>query len=87
MHRLIQKSLGHIDWNKSAVQLQSDSRMRVLASCPMWLSRQNIEDMEGTRYLTVQSTTPAGTVVQIKPYPVVSTGNGCLELLEIQLAG
>ena len=34
---LIQKSLGHIDWNKSAIRpAQLDSRMRVLASCSMW---------------------------------------------------
>lgn len=84
---LIEKSLGHIDWTKSAVQLHN-----LIRGCVSWpvaqcQFREKTLKIWKTRVSENTSTKSPGTVVQIKPHPIVSTGNGCLELLEIQLPG
>ena len=84
---LIQKSLGHIDWEKSAVQLHN-----LIRGCVSWpVAQCGFRDKTlkvwKSRVSDVVSTESAGTIVQIKPHPIVSTGHGCLELLEIQLPG
>ena len=84
---LIQKSLGHIDWEKPAVQLHN-----LIRGCVSWpVAQCGFRDKTlkvwKSRVSDLVSTEPAGTVVQIKPHPIVSTGNGCLELLEVQLPG
>ena len=84
---LIQKSLGHINWEKSAVQLHN-----LIRGCVSWPVaqcgfRDKTMKIWKAQVSDLQSTTPPGTVVQIKPRPVVNTGNGCLEILEIQLPG
>ena len=60
--------------------------MRVLVSCSMWFRDKTLKIWKA-QVSNLQSTTPPGTVVQIKPRPIVNTGNGCLGLLEIQLPG
>ena len=84
---LIQKSLGHIDWSKSAIQLHN-----LIRGCVSWpVAQCGFRDKTlkiwKTQVSSVQSTTPPGTVVQIRPYPIINTGHGCLELLEVQLPG
>ena len=84
---LIEKSLGHIDWTKSAVQLHN-----LIRGCVSWpvaqcQFREKTLKIWKARVSEITSVESPGTVVQIKPHPIVSTGNGCLELLEIQLPG
>ena len=84
---LIDKSLGHIDWTKSAVQLHNLIRGCVswpVAQCQFREKTLKIWKAQVSEKTSAKS---PGTVVQIKPHPIVSTGNGCLELLEIQLPG
>lgn len=84
---LIQKSLGHIDWDQSAVQLHN-----LIRGCVSWpvaqcTFREKILKIWKARVSDIHSTESPGTVVQIKPHPIVSTSDGCLELIEIQLPG
>ena len=84
---LIQKSLGHIDWNQSALQLHN-----LIRGCVSWPVaqcgfRERIVKIWKAQVSDVRSNEAAGTVVQVKPRPIISTGDGCLELLEIQLPG
>lgn len=84
---LIQKSLGHMDWNQSASQLHNLVRGCVSWPVAQCIFRDKTLKVWRTSVASLTSDKPAGTVVAIKPHPVVSTGNGCLELLEIQLPG
>ena len=84
---LIQKSLGHIDWGQSAVQLHN-----LIRGCVSWpvaqcVFREKTLKIWKARVCDIHSTEPPGTVVQIKPHPIICTGDGCLELVEIQLPG
>ena len=84
---LIEKSLGHIDWTKSAVQLHN-----LIRGCVSWpvaqcRFREKTIKIWKARVSKTSSKEAAGTVVQLKPRPIISTGDGCLELLEIQLPG
>lgn len=84
---LIEKSIGYIDWTKSAIQLHN-----LIRGCVSWPVAQcgfrdkNLKIWK-SQVSDVSSTEPAGTVVHLKPHPVISTGDGCLELLEVQLPG
>ena len=76
---LIQKSLGHIDWNKPATQLHN-----LIRGCVSWpVAQCGFRDKTlkiwKSQVSDVQSTTPPGTVVQVKPRPIISTGKGCLD--------
>lgn len=84
---LIQKSLGYMDWNQSASRLHNLVRGCVSWPVAQCIFRDKTLKVWKTNVVSLESDAPAGTVVAIKPHPVVSTGNGCLELLEIQLPG
>jgi len=84
---LIQKSLGHMDWNQSASQLHNLVRGCVSWPVAQCVFRDKTLKIWKTNVASLESDSPAGTVIAIKPHPVISTGNGCLELLEIQLPG
>lgn len=84
---LIQKSLGYIDWTQPALRLHN-----LIRGCVSWPVaqcgfREKTVKIWKARVSDVLSTEAAGTVVQVKPRPIISTGDGCLELLEIQLPG
>lgn len=84
---LIQKSLGHIDWSKSAQQLHNLVRGCVSWPVAQCRFRDKTLKIWKTNISSLQSEEPSGTVVAVKPHPVISTGDGCIELLEIQLPG
>ena len=63
---LIQKSLGHIDWNKSAIRLHN-----LIRGCVSWpVAQCGFRDKTlkiwKAQVSNLQSTTPPGTVVQIR---------------------
>jgi methionyl-tRNA formyltransferase len=84
---LIQKSLGQIQWDTSAQNIHN-----LIRGCVSWpvahcLFRNNVLKIWKASISELNSTEPPGTVIQLKPFPVIATENGTLELLEIQLPG
>ena len=75
---LIQKSLGHIDWHQSASQLHN-----LIRGCVSWpVAQCGFRDKTlkiwKAQISDIQSATPPGTVIQVKPHPIINTGNGSL---------
>lgn len=85
---LLTKQLGEIDWSKPALQIHN--QIRGLYSWPGAYTYWNgtVLKIHKAR-LSEQSTSKApGTVVQTKGGLLIACGDGgCLELLEVQLAG
>ena len=84
---LIQKSLGQIQWTQSAENVHN-----LIRGCVSWpvahcLFRNKVLKIWKSDISELNSTEPAGTVIQLKPFPVIATGDGTLQLLEIQLPG
>lgn len=84
---LIQKSLGQIRWNQSAQDVHN-----LVRGCVSWpvahcLFRNNVLKIWKSSISELNSTELPGTVIQLKPFPVIATGDGTLQLLEIQLPG
>jgi methionyl-tRNA formyltransferase len=85
---LISKSIGRIDWSLSANEIHN-----LIRGCVSWPVAHC--EFRGKVMKIWQSTVldmntldiPTGTIIQTKPFPVVSTGLGALELKEIQLPG
>lgn len=84
---LIQKSLGHIDWNKSATQIHN--LIRGCVSWPVAQCRFRDKTLKIWKSSIGSQTSTAlpGTVLSVKPLPTIATGNGTLVLHEIQLPG
>lgn len=84
---LITKDLGRIDWNNTATTLHN--LVRGCVSWPVAHCAFRGQTMKIWRSQVVDHTEDAevGTIVRTKPYPVVATTSGGLELLEIQLPG
>ena len=85
---LLTKELGNVDWTKKALQVHN--QIRGLYSWPGAYTFWNGEMLKihKTRLSTQTSSKAPGTVVQTKGGLLVACGDGgCVELLEVQLAG
>jgi methionyl-tRNA formyltransferase len=89
--RKIKKDAGRIDWSRPTIELQ-----RLVRGMSPWPSAQTyLSEVHGGRSLKVHraracsdraGATP-GEVLEAGPRFVVATGDGALELLEVQLEG
>ena len=85
---LLRKTDGHLDWARSAVDL--DRRVR---ACDPWPGAYTTWQGQRLKVLRarLRSDRPGeevpGTVIELQPGIGVVTGRGVLELLEVQLAG
>lgn len=78
---------AHIDWNQSATQIFN--LIRGMSPYPgAWTTLDGLElKIFKANALDTQSNHPAGTTFHQNKSLVVQTGNGIIELLEVQLAG
>lgn len=87
----IKKSAGRIDWSKTAITI--DRMVRAFTPWPGTFTTWNRMRMKVTRavaskQMLMQSSYSVGQVVQLEPDTAsVVTGDGLLELHEVQLAG
>ena len=82
---LITKDLGKIDWNKSALEIHN-----LIRGCVSWpvgycQFRNGTMKIWKSQIVPSEEDLPPGTVVRLKPLPCIATGDGWLELHEIQL--
>ena len=82
---LINKNVGRIDWSQPANNIHN-----LVRGCVSWPVahcgfRGQIMKVWRSKVLELNIDSPVGTIVQTKPLPVVGTGQGALELQEIQL--
>ena len=85
---LLTKQLGEIDWSKPALQIHN--QIRGLYSWPGAYTYWNgtVLKIHKARLSEQSSSKAPGTVVQTKGGLLIACGDGgCLELLEVQLAG
>lgn len=85
---MIQKNMGNIDWNRSAVELER--LVRGLNSWPSAYTKLNGKTLKiwKAEVLESQSEVCAGTVIQADQKGFwIQTGNGILNILELQLEG
>ncbi len=83
----LEKSEAQLDWGLSAVTL--DRQIRGLNSWPVaqTLFQGKVLRVWNAKLLNEQTRLPAGTVTQQGKRMSVATGNGVLDLLEVQLPG
>lgn len=85
---MLDKAMGHIDWEKSAKELE-----RLIRGLYPWPSAYTTFagktlKIFGADIVEKESEKPVGTIVEVtKDRIVVQTGNGCLSLKEVQLEG
>ena len=82
---LITKDTGTIDWSRSASEIHNQIR-----GCVSWpvahsVFRSKTIKIWTSRIIEEHSDALPGSVVALRPFPQIATGNGRLELLEIQL--
>ena len=84
---LLTKQDGYIDWNQPASAIHN--RVRGVTSWPgawTWWRESRLK-LWFVRALNEPTTSPPGTVVRLRPRPVIATAAGCVELIEVQQAG
>ena len=84
---LLTKQDGYIHWEQPASAVHN--RVRGVTSWPgawTWWRESRLK-LWGVRALNEPTTNPPGTVVRLRPRPVIATTSGCVELLEVQQAG
>ncbi len=82
---MLNKETGHVDWSKSAQDIHN--LIRGLNSWPVAWSLKDGKNFKFWRTKVVEGTSkePAGTVIELKKNSFyVATGNGILEVLELQ---
>ncbi len=82
---MLNKETGHVDWSKSAQDIHN--LIRGLNSWPVAWSLKDGKNFKLWRTKVVEGTSkePAGTVIELKKNSFyVATGNGILEVLELQ---
>ena len=81
---ILKKEDGLIDWSQPAAAIAC--RVRGFQPWPGAYTRFRGQALNVWRARAVEATGAAGTFVRVKP-PVVATGQGGLELIEVQLEG
>jgi methionyl-tRNA formyltransferase len=86
--RVLKKEDGRLDWTRTAVEL--DRQIRALTSWPgaftTWKGKR-LKVLRATPLPGLEGAQPPGTVIGREDGAAVATGEGALQLVEIQLAG